>query len=547
MARLKDSSVEEVKAAADIVAVVGGRTRLRRQGGRHVGLCPFHEERTPSFSVNAERGFYHCFGCGAGGDVITFVREIENLDFTGAIEWLADRFNVPLEYEELSPRVEEERRRRERLFSLLDHAARFYERHLWDSAAGEPAREYLAGRGFGEPICREFRLGLAPGGATLVRKAHAAGFTADELSRAGLANRRGNDYFSGRLVFPLSDARGRVLGFQARRLREDDPLQAKYVNSPESDHFHKGSLLYGLHLARAAIAKERTAIVVEGNADVVALRQAGLQPVVAAMGTALTEGQLRELTRLTRRIVLCFDGDSAGEAATLRGMELAVERGFDVRVVTLPPGVDPADAADRFEELLAGAAGYLFHRVRLEVERTPDRHEAFMRLRELLGRFEDSPERRDALRFAADRLDLPRDVQAGLAARSRAETGSISTKVLDAGARLERDALAGVVAHPSLGGILSELGPEHFDDALHQRVCAHLMSGGTADEELVALLAELDARAAAEGIDEETAEQLLLRLRERGLKRELAAADDDRMPDLQQALAKVRTAFRELA
>ena len=197
--------------------------------------------------------------------------------------------------------------------SLLDHAARFYERHLWDSRRREPAREYLAGRGFGEPICREFRLGLAPGGATLVRKARAAGFTADELSGAGLANRRGNDYFSGRLVFPLSDARGRVLGFQARRLREDDPLQAKYVNSPESDHFHKGSLLYGLHLARAAIAKEGTAIVVEGNADVVALRQAGLQPVVAAMGTALTEGQLRELTRLTRRIVLCFDGDAAGK------------------------------------------------------------------------------------------------------------------------------------------------------------------------------------------------------------------------------------------
>jgi len=547
MARIKDSSVEEVKAAADIVAVVGGRTRLRRQGGRHVGLCPFHEERTPSFSVNPERGFYHCFGCGAGGDVITFVRETENLDFTGAIEWLGDRFNVPLEYEELSPRVEEERRRRERLLSLLDHAARFYERHLWESAAGESVREYLAGRGFGEPICREFRLGLAPGGATRVGKARAAGFTADELSRAGLSNRRGNDYFSGRLVFPLSDARGRVLGFQARRLRDDDPLKAKYVNSPESDLFRKGALLYGLNLARAAIAKEGTAIVVEGNADVVALRQAGLQPVVAAVGTALTEGQLRELSRLTRRIVLCFDGDAAGEAATLRGMELAVERGFDVRVVTLPAGVDPADAADRFDELLAGAAGYLFHRVRLEVERTPDRHEAFMRLRELLGRFEDSPERRDALRYAADRLDLPRDVQAGLAARSRAETGSVSTKMLDAGARLERDALAGVVAHPSLVGILSELGPEHFDDALHRRACEHLMQGGVADEELVATLAELDARAAAEGIDEETAEQLLLRLRERGLTRELAAADDDRLPDLQQALAKVRTAFRELA
>src|SRR5205085_4476534 len=186
--------------------------------------------------------------------------------------------------------------------------------------------------------CREYRLGLAPGGQSLARKAKEKGFSAAELSAAGLVNRRGNDYFSGRLLFPLADARGRVRGFQARKLREDDPLRAKYVNSPEGELFRKGDLLYGLDHARAAVAKQDRAIVVEGNTDVLALRQAGLEPVVASMGTALTERQLRELGRLTRRIYLCFDADAAGEEATLRGMELAAGQGFDVRVVPLPPG-----------------------------------------------------------------------------------------------------------------------------------------------------------------------------------------------------------------
>ncbi|HEY2937544.1 MAG TPA: DNA primase, partial [Gaiellaceae bacterium] len=315
MARIKDTSVDAVKQAADIVAVIEQRTPLRKgSGGRYTGRCPFHEERTPSFSVSPDKGFYHCFGCGASGDTIGFVRESEGLDFVGAIEWLAQRFNVPLEYEEASPEVEQRRRQKDRVLSVLERAASFYERYLWESESAGAAREYLRERGLHEPACREFRLGLAPGGSRLVALARDQGYTSDELLQAGLANRRGNDYFGGRLLFPLSDARGRIVGFQARKLREDDPLQAKYVNSPESDLFHKGHVVYGLSLARTAIAKADRAIVVEGNTDVIALRQAGLDPVVACMGTALTEHQLRELGRLTKRLFLCFDGDAAGEA-----------------------------------------------------------------------------------------------------------------------------------------------------------------------------------------------------------------------------------------
>jgi DNA primase len=549
VARIKDASVEEVKAAADMVAVVSGRTQLRKVGGRYTGRCPFHEERTPSFSVNSTDKLYYCFGCGAKGDLITFVRETEQLDFAAAVEWLADRFNVRVEYEETSPQQDVRRRRRQRLLSLLDAAASFYERYLWESQAGSLARDYLAGRGFGEEICREYRLGLALGGTTLTRKALEKGFTRDELLAAGLVNRRGGDYFSGRLLFPLTDARGRVLGFQARKLRDDDPLRAKYVNSPEGELFRKGDLLYGLDRARAAIAKEERAVVVEGNPDVLALRQAGLEPVVASMGTALTERQLKELGRLAKKVVLCFDGDAAGEAATLRGMELAAGQGFDVRIVALPSGLDPADLAEGFEHRLAEAESYLAYRVRLEIERAPDRQEAFVRVREVLERFEDSPERQAALRYVADRLDLPKETQAGLAPKAGASaTGRVSARLLDAGDRLERNALAGVVAHRSLVPVLAELGPDHFDSDLHRRLRGHLVAEGAADDDdLVGLLAELDARAAAEGIDERTAEELLLRLRERRIRRELIDADPARTLELQAALAKIHGAVEQLA
>jgi DNA primase len=548
VARIRDASVREAVEAADMVEVVSARTQLRRSGARWTGLCPFHDEKTPSFSVNPADKLFYCFGCGKGGDIISFVRETEQLDFAQAVEWLAERYRVTLEFEESSPEQDAARGRRERLLSLLEQATSFYERYLWESPRGEAARSYLAGRGLGEEVCREYRLGLAPGGATLARKAREKGFTAAELAAAGLVNRRGNDYFSGRLLFPLADARGRVRGFQARKLREDDPLRAKYVNSPEGELFRKGDLLYGLDRARGAIAKQERAIVVEGNTDVLALRQAGLEPVVASMGTALTERQLKELSRLTHKAWLCFDGDAAGEAATLRGMELAAAQGFDVRVVALPPGQDPADLADEFDERIARAESYLSHRVRLEIERAADRQEGFVRVREVLSRFEDSPERQDAVRLAADRLDLPKETQAGLAPQGRrGATGEISPRLLEKGSRLERDALAGVAAHPELRELLAELAPEHFDIELHRRAREHLLEPGEPDAELVPLLAELDARSAAEGIDEETAKELLLRLRERQLRRELGSADLERTKELQEQLAKIRATAANLA
>jgi DNA primase len=539
VARIKDTTVEAVKAAADFVDVVGTRTQLRKGGGgRYMGRCPFHEEKTPSFSVNGVDKLYYCFGCGAKGDVITFVREIEGLDFTAAVEWLADRFRVPVEYEESSPAQDAARRRRERLYALLDQATTFYERTLWETEAGSLARDYLKGRGLEEDVCRDFRLGVALGGDSLARKATAKGFTAEELRACGLLRRNGADYFSRRLLFPLADARGRVVGFQARRLYEDDPLTPKYVNTPESELFTKGAIVYGLDRARAAIAREDRACVVEGNTDVIALRQAGFEPVVACMGTALTERQLTELSRLTKRLWLAFDGDAAGESATLRGMELAVRQGFDVRVVALPPGIDPADDPSGFERKLAQAEPYLLYRVRVEIGRAESREEGFQTVRALLDSAPDSPERQDAWRYANDKLGMTVQLRAGSSTARAAAPGS--ARVLDAGAKLERSALAGALRHPQLRPLLAELDELHFNDPRHRAIRNHLVDGTPLDEAGVGLLAELDAHADADGIVEATGTELLLRLRERQLQLDLRSAPVEQRGELRDALAKLR-------
>jgi DNA primase len=554
MALIQRSSVEEVVAAADMVEIVSGRTQLRRSGAQWTGRCPFHDDQNPSFSVNAVEKLYHCFTCGEGGDLIKFVRETEGLEFASAVEWLADRYGVQLEYEETAPGFEARRSHRDRLFALLEAAAKFYERHLWDSQAGEPVRAYLAERGLKEEICRRFRLGLSPGGDRLAAKARAKSYSQEELVAAGLVNRRGNDYFAGRLVFPLADARGRVLGFGARRLSEEDPIKAKYVNSPEGELFRKSSIVYGLDRARATIAKESRAVVVEGYTDVMALHQRGLESAVASMGTALTELQLRELRRLTPRIYLCFDADAAGAEATLRGMELAYRQFEEVWVVPLPPGADPAEAADDFEQRLDDATEYLVHRVKLEIDRAPSPQGAFDAVQALILKAPRGPDQEHAAKYAANRLNIPLRVDA----TSAPVFGEARRKLVDAGERLERDLLAVCTVHPELAErYLHELDDRHFDNPLHRRLRAYLAGEAEADDELIALRAELDATAEREGLNDEAAKQLFLRLEERLVLRELSElgrhedgwtpSELERAKKLQAVLGRIQEALQEVA
>jgi DNA primase len=524
-------SLEALEAAVDMVDLVGGRTPLRRSGARYVGRCPFHDERTPSFSVDPLKKVYYCFGCRKGGDHITFVCETENLDFAAAVETLADRYGVRLEYEQSSPADERRRAARERLLRLLDDAAEFYVRYLWDSAEAEPARAYLAQRGIADATARDFRLGFAPSAWDRVcAAALAKGFTAAELGQAGLSGqgRRGPvDRFRGRLMFPLADVRGRVRGFGARQMPGGEP--PKYLNSPDGGSiFRKADLLYGLDRARGAIASEGRAVVVEGYTDVLALHQAGIAYAVASMGTALTDTQVNELRRLCSSVSLAFDADAAGEAASLRGMAIAAEKGLAVRVVALPAGQDPADAVladrDAFVSALDSAAGVLSFRVGRALAAGGTRDEMYARAAAIIAAAAPSVERDEQVRAVADRLRLTDDLAARLTAGPPGRPAAAPAQPVrlrrSPRERDERLFLGMALALPDRGReLLSELDVAYFSDEPLREAAGHMrrvLAGEgeeTEDAERWApLMAELNAVAAREAPSESALEELYWKL-----------------------------------
>ena len=435
MALFTKDSIERVRDAVDMAELVGAKTDLRRVGSRWTGLCPFHDERTPSFSVDPDRGLYHCFGCGVGGDAIRFVQETEALDFPEAVEALAERYGVRLEREEDDPAAERRRRRKERLHALLERATRFYAAYLWDSREAKRAREYLEGRGLSEAIAREFRVGYAPSAwDRMTLGAQQSGFSAEELMAAGLAQRgRGGtlyDRFRGRIMFPLADARGRVLGFGARAMEEG--RGPKYLNTSENELYHKGRQLFGIDLARKEAAKSGRIVVVEGYTDVLALHQAGIRESVAIMGTALTQEQLAELARSAPLVVLALDADRSGQEAMLRAARAAEDRGVELRVAELPEGKDPAEAvthggAGPFEEHLERAMAIVDFQVRrvladADLDTPAGRDRALEEARKLIAVVPERSATRDTLiREVADRLDMPVDYVTAAPAHAREE------------------------------------------------------------------------------------------------------------------------------
>src|SRR6476661_7243201 len=377
MALISPDSLERVKQTADIVEVISAHTDLRRQGARWVGLCPFHEERTPSFSVDASEKLYHCFGCGVGGDTIKFVEEKEGLSFADAVELLADRYGVDLEREKEDPRAEAKRAQRRRLEELLDRTSVFYASFLWDADEAGKARDYMAERGLGEEVLRAFGVGYAPSAwDQVLLRGQRAGFKVDELRGVGLAprGRGGGEYdrFRSRIMFPVRDRRGRALGFGGRAMRSDQG--AKYVNTAETDFFHKSRMLYGIDRAKSAIAKAGRAVVVEGYTDVLALHQTGIEEAIGVMGTAITEDQVATLSGMVEEVVLALDADSAGQEAMLRAQRVAAGRKMRIRVAAMPAGEDPAEmiaaegGAERFRALVEGAVELPVFQVGLVLE-----------------------------------------------------------------------------------------------------------------------------------------------------------------------------------
>src|SRR6266849_4630186 len=346
--------LDELRARVPLGELVGRRVRLVRRGREQAGLCPFHNEKTPSFYVVEDKGFFHCFGCGAHGDAIGFLMRADNLDFIEAVERLAGEAGIAVPQQ--TPQDRERAQRQKTLLEALAAAADFYEVQLW-SSSGARAREYLTARGLDEETVRRFRLGWAGDDRQALRRALAPEFPEPLLHEAGLLRTPedgGNpyDYFRGRVMFPIGDRAGRVIAFGARTLGDDPP---KYLNSPDTPVFEKGRVLYAWAAARAGLARQdlrdanladgaAAAIVVEGYMDVIALYRAGFETAVAPLGTALTEMQLAELWRLSPEPVLCFDGDTAGQRAALRALDRALpllQPGRSLRFACLPPGEDP--------------------------------------------------------------------------------------------------------------------------------------------------------------------------------------------------------------
>jgi DNA primase len=539
VSRYTADSRDRVRDAVDMLALVSARVELRRAGmDSYFGLCPFHDERSPSFHVRPDEKHYHCFGCQMSGDPFDFVMETEGLDFKGALEALADRFGVTLETEEEDPQAAARRERRERLFALLARAAVFYSRYLWDAREAGPAREYLLGRGVSEQTLREFRVGYAPTAwDRLLQASRQAGFGEEELLLTGLAQRsreraeRLFDRFRARVMFPAVDARGKVRGFGARAMSEEQ--RPKYLNTSDGELYHKREQLFGIDLARAPAAKAGRMILVEGYTDVLALHQAGIRNSVGIMGTSFTEEQLGALRRIVGVLELCLDADAAGQEAMVRAARLATGRGLELRVVELPEGADPGELiAQEGPEALRGRVAAsvpfaVFQTRRILARGTIGSAEAKDRaleeLRPVLATLPDGILRDELLREAAGRLELsearladliggpspaPRPPSAGKRLEPgeprRAQRGA-ADGVLDQQRRLERAFLALCVALPQDGErALAEIDAEHLiTSGAYRRAARHLagrvdspLSGlPEGDDELAHVIADLVERA----------------------------------------------------
>jgi DNA primase len=365
--------IEQVRAATDLVELVGEVTKVSRTGRAVMAVCPFHQEKAPSLSIDPARGLYHCFGCGKSGDLFRFVQEIHSLDFTDAVELLARRAGVTLHRD---PEAARRQSRREALIAAVEKAVVFYHQRLRRAPDAATARGYLRSRGYDTEQVASYRLGYSPGGGdVLVGSLREEQVPEEVMTAAGLAvrSRSGRlfDRFRDRVMFPIFDVRGDAVGFGARVLGGEGP---KYLNSPDSVIYQKSHLLYGLNWAKSAIVREGLAVVVEGYTDVIALAEAGRPLAVATCGTALGESHLDLLRRFTEKVVLMFDADEAGVEASLRGFERSVPGDLDLRVALLPEGRDPADLASAgetaaIEEAIRASVPLLQFRIDKEMDR----------------------------------------------------------------------------------------------------------------------------------------------------------------------------------
>jgi DNA primase len=420
--RIPDEKVQEVREAVNIVDVVSQHVLLKQRGKSFIGLCPFHQEKTPSFTVDPVRGFYHCFGCGAGGDAFSFVMKLEKVGFLEAVKSLAERARIPLP---VSEGDEAKSREIEDLYRANQLAMEFFTSMLWKSDEGKRARQYILGRGFERKTLDAFGIGYSPDRWDgLIKKAEAAGLATAVLHRAGLAVPRKDgggfyDRFRGRLMFPVLNAAGRPVGFGGRLLGASE-TSPKYINTSESPVYQKGQILYGLFQSKSGIRHEDRALLVEGYTDMMRLAQAGFDNAVASSGTALTEGQVRLLSQYARNVTLVFDGDSAGLRAALRGIDVVLAGGLHADVAVLPKGMDPdafllRQGADSMRGILSQSLSFIDFQLRQMRERTGlsssrEKAEAARSLLATVSKIRDPMERQLTIKDVAEKLDIREDL-----------------------------------------------------------------------------------------------------------------------------------------
>src|SRR5450432_3057840 len=374
MAGISPATIERIRGASDIVDVIGASVPLKKAGANFTALCPFHKEKTPSFNVNPHKQIFHCFGCHKGGDVFTFVKEYENIGFVDAARRLAERAKIPIEFDQ-NPAEQQSRHLKDQLLELHEQITQRWQNCMLNEAAGQPAREYLKKRGVSDAAIKLFRLGAAPDAwDDTVNWAKTKGHDLAIVEKAGLIikkfeiqdpkaeTRNYYDRFRGRLMFPIGDEQGRVIGFSGRILSGDEKT-AKYVNSPETPIFTKSKVFFGLDKSKRALLDAQSAIVCEGQLDLIACFMAGVQNVIAPQGTAFTDQHARILKRYVDEVVLCFDSDNAGQNAIVRSLDHLLASGLAVRVAVVPSPHDPdsfikANGGEAFRKLVENAEGF---------------------------------------------------------------------------------------------------------------------------------------------------------------------------------------------
>jgi DNA primase len=540
MARIRQDDVEATRERTDIVRLIQQYVSLKKQGRAFSGLCPFHTEKTPSFTVDPGKQVFYCFGCGKGGNAFHFLMETENLTFPEAVERLSRDAGVTLRYEGQTDGDRKAMSRRQALYKANARAAELYRKMLVDGREADEARAYLNQRGITREAAAEFGLGYAPGYPDFLLRRMAREFSPDLLVEAGLAIKdpQGGirDRFRSRVMFPVHDLSGRAVGFGARLLRGDGP---KYLNSPETPVYRKGEMLYNLQRAKATVTTEGRAHVVEGYTDVIALHQAGITTAVATCGTALSEGHFRLLSRFAREALLSFDSDEAGARAAERAYAFFERYPLEVHVLVLPAGQDPADLVssggrEAFERVVGESLPLVEYMIRRTLRGkdlvSPEgQARAVRETLPILSGLGDAVLRSRYAGLLADLVDVSdSSVFMEMERTERPGPGAERQATVRAPAReVEREALKILVQFPEVPG-LEELREEHFTNEQRRKILGYLRSqegpidvGGVEDAGLARALAELAVDQLKGSPGQEYAERVFLRLEEFSLSRRI--------------------------